>query len=79
MKTIDRGEKTIQFTFLLVFFTSTLLIFFSLIFPVSALLNGTETLITTDIYKTLIFRQQFMETGLHGQHRISMMIRFRNE
>ena len=46
-------RKPLRFPFSLVFFSCALLVFLLLIFPVSALLNGTETLITTDIYKQL--------------------------
>jgi len=38
-----------------VFFASVFLVFSCVIFPVSALLNGTETPISTDIYKTLTY------------------------
>jgi beta propeller repeat protein len=48
-------KRTIRIPFSLAYYAFIFLIFLSLIFPVSALLNGTETLITTDIYKTLDF------------------------
>ncbi len=48
-------RKTFNLHFPLVFFTFVLPVFLLLIFPVSAILNGTETLITTDTYKTLDF------------------------
>jgi beta propeller repeat protein len=51
----SRERKPPSLSFSLVFFTCILLVFLPVIFPVSALLNGTETLITTDTYKTLNF------------------------
>jgi len=39
----------------IVFFASVFLVFSCVIFPVSATLNGTETLISTDFYKTLTY------------------------
>jgi beta propeller repeat protein len=48
----DRWERRPICCFL-VFCACALQVFLPLIFPVSASLNGTETLITTDIYKTL--------------------------
>ena len=50
-----RGRTRIQFSYSFVFSLSFFLVFSSVVFPVSALLNGTETLITTDIYKTLTY------------------------
>ncbi|MFY9799668.1 MAG: PKD domain-containing protein, partial [Methanoregula sp.] len=41
--------------FLIVFCSCFLIVFTTFIFPVSASLNGTETLITTDVYKTLTY------------------------
>src|SRR5665647_3669367 len=53
---VDGTEKRpLNLSFFLVYFTCILLVFLPVIFPVSALLNGTETLITTDTYKTLNF------------------------
>src|SRR5665647_1458076 len=53
---VDGTEKRpLNLSFFLVYFTCALLFFLPLIFPVSAVLNGTETLITTDTYKTLNF------------------------
>jgi len=47
------GRKTIRISITVVFYAFSILVFLQLIFPVSAFQNGTETLITTDIYKTL--------------------------
>ena len=44
-----------QFPFSFVFCACILLVFLLVVFPVSAVLNGTETLITTDTYKTLTY------------------------
>jgi beta propeller repeat protein len=54
----DRNEKErkpIQLPFSFVFSASFMLVFLLVVFPVSAVLNGTETLITTDTYKTLTY------------------------
>jgi beta propeller repeat protein len=52
----DVGErKPIQVRFSFFFCACFLLVLLSLFFPVSAVLNGTETLITTDTYKTLTY------------------------
>jgi beta propeller repeat protein len=52
----DAGQKiSAQLPSSFVFLTCVLLVFLAVIFPVSASPNGTETLISTDIYKTLIF------------------------
>jgi beta propeller repeat protein len=52
----DVGErKPIQVPFSFFFCACFLLVLLSLFFPVSAVLNGTETLITTDTYKTLTY------------------------
>ena len=48
-------RKPLQISPSVVFFVSVFLVFSCGIFPVSALLNGTETPITTDIYKTLTY------------------------
>jgi beta propeller repeat protein len=45
----------IRFPFSFVFCTCVLLVFLIVVFPVSAVLNGTETMITTDTYKTLTY------------------------
>src|SRR5665647_377565 len=50
-----REKRHLSLSFFLVYFSCALLFFLPLLFPVSAMLNGTETLITTDIYKTLDF------------------------
>jgi len=50
-----RGKTSIQFPLSFVIFACALLVVLAVIFPVSASLNGTETLITTDIYKTVTY------------------------
>jgi beta propeller repeat protein len=50
-----RGKISTHFPSSFVFFACALLVFLTVIFPVSASLNGTEILITTDIYKTLTY------------------------
>jgi beta propeller repeat protein len=50
-----RGMIVTHYPFSFVFFACALLVFLPVIFPVSASPNGTETLITTDIYKTLTY------------------------
>ena len=45
----------IQLPFSFVFCACVVLVFLIVVFPVSAILNGTETLITTDTYKTLTY------------------------
>jgi beta propeller repeat protein len=49
------GRRAIKVPFSFFFCVCALLVFFSVVFPVSAVLNGTETLITTDTYKTLTY------------------------
>ena len=49
------GRIAIRFSLSIVFCACILLVFLTIIFPVSAVLNGTETLITTDTYKTLTY------------------------
>jgi beta propeller repeat protein len=51
------GKKSIprRFPFSFVFCAWILLVLLPLVFPVSAVLNGTETLITTDTYKTFTY------------------------
>ena len=52
----DGKERiSIRFPFSFVFSASFMLVFLLVVFPVSAVLNGTETLITTDTYKTLTY------------------------
>jgi beta propeller repeat protein len=51
----DRKRIPIRFPLSFVFCACVLIIFLSVVFPVSAVLNGTETLITTDTYKTLTY------------------------
>jgi len=57
MQTTGGGceRKPLQIHTSVVFFASVFLVFSCVVFPVSALLNGTETLISTDIYKTLTY------------------------
>jgi beta propeller repeat protein len=50
-----RGKISTKSPFSFVFFACALLLFLAVISPVSALPNGTETLITTDIYKTFTY------------------------
>jgi beta propeller repeat protein len=54
--TWNGGERIqIRFPFSFVFCACAVLVLLSVVFPVSAVLNGTETLITTDTYKTLTY------------------------
>ncbi len=57
MQTTGSGceRKPLQIHTSVVFFAFVFLICLYIIFPVSAFLNGTETLITTDTYKTLTY------------------------
>ncbi|MDD1696089.1 MAG: PKD domain-containing protein, partial [Methanoregula sp.] len=50
-----QGKISTQFPLFFVFVSCVLLVFSTVIFPVSASPNGTETLISTDIYKTLTY------------------------
>ncbi len=50
-----KERKPIQLPFSFVFCACILFLFSTVVFPVSALLNGTETLITTEVYKTLTY------------------------
>ena len=52
----DEGGKIVNRRHLSYFFyVCALLVFLTVVFPVSAFLNGTETLITTDTYKALTY------------------------